>query len=510
MSGPSQLHGCTIASNHYRAHARVLGESFLEHHPGSSFSVLLIDESAAWEPDERFELLTPLDLGLDRPELHRRATMYLTQGLATSLKPDLLRMLLAREGGPVLFLDADTCVYGDLRHLAAAAGEHSLMLSPHSLDIQPLAREGGAEEVFLRSGVINGGLIGVGPGAEAFLDWWAQRTARHCILDQSRVLLFEQTWLTLAPALFPHCILRDRGCNVAGWNLHGRDVVWQGATPSISGVPLRHFHFAAGYDPEHPGRLTAQPHAVWWPALEDRPGVARLSSDYAGRLLAHGHRETCSGPEAYTLMPGGAALEPWMRDCYRAALLDAEEQGTALPPDPFTDGQEPLLAWFERRALAEVEHAAAGQRRAAVDDGEDAPAVDGQTRELMLAMVDTRKLLVRIEELGRDRAQTVAWAERLGAELASAAEAIADRDGDIAELSMQLQQSEQVMQAVWRSFSWRATRPLRRIKAAAERRRPMDGMPLPAAGEGSERLAEPAGQALRALEDPGELLAGLD
>ena len=218
------MHGCTITTPRYRAHARVLAESFLAHNPGASFSVLSIEDPGALPArgDEQFEILTPSDVGIDRGELHRRATMYLTQGLATSMKPNLLLTLMERREEPIVLLDADGCVYDGLSLLGRLASSHSLVLSPHSLDPHPISRLESPEQQFLRAGVMNAGLIGVGGGASQFLRWWAQRTARDCIVDQRRGLLFEQNWLTLATALFDHHVLRDRGCNVAGWNLQAR------------------------------------------------------------------------------------------------------------------------------------------------------------------------------------------------------------------------------------------------------------------------------------------------
>jgi hypothetical protein len=475
MSPSVAMHGCTIMTPRYRAHARVLAESFLAHHPDASFSVLAIEDGApAGADDEPFETLTPADVGIDEHELSRRATMYLTQGLATSLKPDLLLALLGRGEEPVLFLDADSCVYGDLVHVAELARSHSLVLTPHSVDPQPLWRVDSPEQIFLRSGVMNAGLIGVGDGALPFLRWWAQRTARDCILDLQRALLFEQAWLTLAPALFDHHVLRDRGCNVAGWNLHARDVQWQGDAPTIDGGALRQFHFATGYDPEHPERLTAQEHARWWPTLEQRPGVARLSREYAARLIERGYRRAAAEPPPpFSVMPGGAAIEPWMRASFRTALLDAEQDGTDEPPNPFSHGTERFQRWLQPHALERVERVERqlAESNGSARAGEPAEPEDSTSaRELALAMIDTEKLLARIGELETIRDDAVSWAERVSQELERAKRTIAERDTLIVELGAELDRGRATMEAVWRSPSWRITRPLRAAKALLARR----------------------------------------
>jgi hypothetical protein len=194
---------------------------------------------------------------------------------------------------------------------------------------------------------MNAGLLAVGPGAEGFLDWWAQRTRRRCVFDEPHGLMLGQTWLTLAVGLFDHVVLRDRGCNAAGWNLQGRDVRWDGGTPTVDGALLRHFHFAGSFDPERPSQLTPiARHAEWWASPAQRPGLARLVRDYAERLLDRGYRDARPNAPANERMPGGAPIEPWMRECYRRALMEAERDGTAEPPNPFADGSERFCEWL--------------------------------------------------------------------------------------------------------------------------------------------------------------------
>jgi lipopolysaccharide transport system ATP-binding protein len=83
-------------------------------------------------------------------------------------------------------------------------------------------------------------------------------------------------------------------------------------------------------------------------------------------------------------------------------------------------------------------------------------------------------LLDRIGELEQDRADAVAWAERVGEELRGAAQALELTASERATLLAQLEERERelhgaraVMDSVWRSPSWRLTRPLRFVKSLA-------------------------------------------
>jgi hypothetical protein len=479
------MHGCTITTSHYLAHTRVLVESFLAHNPEADFTVLMIDDWSGPSPEcESFQTLTLADVGIDKQELNRRATAYITQGLANSLKADLMLAMLSRGHEQVVYLDADACVYAGLSHLGDLAERHSLVLSPHSYDPYPLWEVDSPEQMFMRAGVMNAGLIGVGQSAQPFLQWWSERTARRCVFDLPRALLVDQTWLMLAPALFDHHILRDRGCNVAGWNLHTRDVQWEANVPTIDGGPLRHFHFAMSYDPEHPERLTASEQAYWWPTLEERPGAARLSREYAERLLAHGYREVRHAPPLFDTMPGGAPIEPWMRASYREALIHAELSGEPEPPNPFAHGQERFVEWLQPRAVERLA-GRAGAGAAATSGGVAAcvkvaaPLVGEpfSAEEMAKAMMDTAGLLARIRELEGLRDEAIAWAERVSQELeqtkeliARHDEAIVERDTLIAELQAALEARLAQLDKIWHSPSWRVTKPLRATKGMLLRR----------------------------------------
>src|SRR6516164_70939 len=105
---------CTIVARNYVAHARVLANSFLAHHPGGEFTVLLIDDEAR-EFEERssaFECVRLSDIGLDQKEIGRLAAIYDVTELATAVKPPLLRYLLGSGRNDVIYLDPDIRIFG--------------------------------------------------------------------------------------------------------------------------------------------------------------------------------------------------------------------------------------------------------------------------------------------------------------------------------------------------------------------------------------------------------------
>jgi hypothetical protein len=332
----------SIVASNFLAHAQVLAESLRAHHRSARVELLVVDEpDEPPRPDEPFRRLSLDEAGVSRAELHRRATAFEPQGLVSSLKPRLLTAAVDGGGEPALLLDADMLALGALDDVFELAARHAIVLTPHATVPLPFAPGGyGAEQTFLRSGVLNGGFVGVSPAAGAFLRWWDERSARDCVWDPERGIVASQTWLTLVPALFDHHVLRDRGVNLMGHGLGGDDVEWAGDAPAIDGTPLRLFHFAGGFDPRS-GELGGPRSPDWWPRTADRPGLARLCAEYGRRLIDAGHDDTAAATP-YGKLANGTAIDWAMRAAYRTGLVEAE----AEPPNPFTHGTEAFVEWL--------------------------------------------------------------------------------------------------------------------------------------------------------------------
>ncbi|MDQ4040912.1 MAG: hypothetical protein M3141_04095, partial [Actinomycetota bacterium] len=183
---PDDFVACTVATRRFVAQARVLADSFLEHHPGGRFAVLVPDDPhGEVEVDPRVAVLRPADVGVDDGELHRMALHYTVKELACAMKVVLARHLVA-QGETVVLLDGDVCVYDDLAPLARAARETGLVLCGHSLSAYPtpdryppnptyaprMRNAYGPDQMTLQTGTFNTGVVGVAPRGAEFLEWW--------------------------------------------------------------------------------------------------------------------------------------------------------------------------------------------------------------------------------------------------------------------------------------------------------------------------------------------------
>jgi hypothetical protein len=337
----------TVVTSDYLPWARVLADSFVVHNPRARFIVAVLDEPdpAQLRTDDRFELIRAADIGLGGAEFDWMTTIYDGFELSCAVKPRLLRHLLTMADA-ALYLDSDILICASLAEIAEQARSAGLLLSPHTLE--PLPHDGlmPDDDVLLRSGQFNGGFVGVGPQGVAFLDWWSERLARGCVVggapEPERFV--DQRFLDLAVNYFPSAILRDRGANVAYWNLATRSLELGPDGYAVDGGPLRFMHFS-GFDPFKPhvlSRYAGQPERV---TIAGSPALAQLCHDYTERLASAGLPPAGGGKPVPELEPGIALTRP-VRRAIRAALVDAERSGTA----PLTGPRDPEALWTWLRA----------------------------------------------------------------------------------------------------------------------------------------------------------------
>ncbi|GAA1253298.1 FkbM family methyltransferase [Prauserella halophila] len=371
---------CTIVARNYLPAARVLAASYLKHHPGHQFVVGVIDSDCGVGTEDPgddetvidgMRIVGPSAFGIDSETYLRMATAYSITELATAVKPYLLRELRANSS-VVIYLDPDIQVFSPMPEVAELALEHSIVLTPHFT--APLPRDGKepGDAVIMGTGIFNLGFVGVGPGSEEFLEFWAGRLRQDAIVAPAEQLFTDQRWVDQVPALFRHVVLTDPGFNVAYWNLHERPVERSddGAV-TAGGHTLRFFHFS-GYRPERPWLLTL--HCARNPRvlLSDNPDLRALCDAYGSALKSSGYAETLEAiPYGFATFGDGTPLTAGCRRLFRDGWIAAEtpdETGRGagrrdpMPPHAYgEDKGEGLRAWLS--APADHAQAAAGLNR---------------------------------------------------------------------------------------------------------------------------------------------------
>ncbi len=293
---------CTIVARNYAGRASILAESFFATNPDGEFTVLVIDDEDGSDdvPGPRTTTKRLRDIGLGRRDIGRLAAIYDVTEMATAVKPPFLRQLLAEGRDHVLYLDPDIKVYDSLADIAQLARERGIVLTPHMLSPLPSDGRRITDAHILSSGIYNLGFIAVGRGTETFIDWWWSKTRREALVDPDHMMFTDQRWIDYAPGFFDPWVLKDPACNVAYWNLHERELTWDGHRYRVNGEPLKFFHFS-GFDADEPHLLSKHQGDNPRILLSERPGLRRICTEYQRDL------DGARRPQAYgwATLPSG-------------------------------------------------------------------------------------------------------------------------------------------------------------------------------------------------------------
>lgn len=351
-SEPLTLVGCTVATRAQLPAARVLRTSFLRHHHGARFVLLLVDRP---EDADRSEVLVPEDIGVDPVEFARLAMACTAEQLREVLRPRLLASVVS-SGAAALYLEPSVQIFGGFDAvLGELTAQRPVALVPRVL--RPLFADGLRPSAadLAEAGAFDPSAFAVRPGAEEFLAAWDEQVRA----DPAPT----GTFLEGVPALVDHYVVRDPGVGLSVWNAAQRElVVTDDGAHTVDGFALRSVHFA-GFQPQRPWLLSVtysdRPRIL----LSEQPVLARLCANYRNALIEAGY--TREEPHPFDTLPDGSALPAPLRAEYLRAW---SRSGDAAPPSPFepaTESEGDPCAAFVDWACApadEKQQAAGGSR----------------------------------------------------------------------------------------------------------------------------------------------------
>jgi hypothetical protein len=317
---------CTIVSPNYLPFARTLARSYLRHHPGHAFFVLVVADVHAKELfcDEPFKTVLMDELPL--ASVNCLAMRYDILELNTNVKPTFMKYLLAKfELEALIYLDPDIYVYSPLIPIMGMLPAFNVVLTPHLTSPLPDDGRSPCERDLLYNGTYNLGFIAVTSSHESIrmLDWWESRCLHEAFSEGRSGLFVDQKWINLVPGIFEGvAICRDLGCNVAYWNLNERILSGSGDDYLVSGTaPLRFFHFS-GTDLDDPTMLSKNTDRF---SLENRPDLVSLFSEYKTEVVQSRVAAKDSLPYGFDVFSDGSAVTRLQRRIFAAQELEFGE-----------------------------------------------------------------------------------------------------------------------------------------------------------------------------------------
>jgi hypothetical protein len=335
--GPGKVHMlfCTTVTKSHLAGARVLANSLKRHNPQARLVALLADRVDGYFrlEDEPFECVTLEQLG-HGPLIEHMLFYYRADELCSALRPFLHDYLWRTTNEPMwVFLDSDIYVVGDLTDVLNKLAGGSVLVNPHNNMPAPDELVGTVELRQLGFGVFNGGFVGLRRCAAAaeFIRWFGQRLSKYCFYGVPG-LFVDQVWLGHVPQYFRDVVVYTHaGANIGHWNLHERQLAFDGeGRVTSNGLPAIFFHFS-GWSPDNPETVSKyQPlyERVRMPQVDVWRHLARA---YRAELLQAGHDQCRKWPYAFSQFDDGTPITMEQRRRH----YEAYWSGQASPGSPF-------------------------------------------------------------------------------------------------------------------------------------------------------------------------------
>lgn len=230
---------CTISTQSHLFKSYTLLES-VEKYCQTDLFCLVTDSTEI--KHSRFQCHSLNDLKSDKATKIKKK--YRNDRLRWSLKPVYVKHLLDQGYDQVIYVDNDIFFYSSPDFLFEKLKTSDFLLTPHFYKANPRKEQNWLEANY-RVGLYNAGFFGATKNAIPILDWWADCCIYNVKKAYWRGLYDDQKYLDLVPVIFENVeIVKNRGCNLAGWNADDIDLHYENDKLIINGEELVFIHFA--------------------------------------------------------------------------------------------------------------------------------------------------------------------------------------------------------------------------------------------------------------------------
>lgn len=140
----------------------------------------------------------------------------------------------------VIYIDADSGVFGNLIQALPINTKYSVLLTPHRPSNNYFDKQ------IEKSGYFNAGFIAFKNdyNGNLALDWWLLKCTESCSIVPTSDVYGDQLYLSFMPNLFDSVFISEHlGINAAPWNITDKNIYFYDGSIYINNYELIHFHF---------------------------------------------------------------------------------------------------------------------------------------------------------------------------------------------------------------------------------------------------------------------------
>lgn len=172
---------------------------------------------------------------------------YDVMEMNTAIKPFILAHLLKSGAERAVYFDPDIAFYSSFEELDSLLNKNDVLLTPHCLEPFPDDERNPRNITLNKAGIYNLGFIALkrSDNSLKLCDFW-----QSCLFDKAynkpeQGMFTDQKWADFFPSLFSNVnIVKNKGFNVAYWNLHEREPILREKTYWVGKDKLFFLHFS--------------------------------------------------------------------------------------------------------------------------------------------------------------------------------------------------------------------------------------------------------------------------
>jgi|GEM_PF-6464091 len=210
----------TIIAANYTPYAIALAESYLKFYPHHKFYVLSIDDKKHDIP--RVSSVNISEIRKWIPNLREMQFKYNILEYSTAVKPFFIKWLLeTQHASKILYFDPDIYLFDNIDKIFNLLEGNECVLIPHITE--PYRDSKHPSEIdIMKAGYYNLGFVAfrITKNTRRFVSWWCNKLAKYAYSDPDNYMFTDQKWMDFAPLYLKTCVFKEKGYNVAYWNLH--------------------------------------------------------------------------------------------------------------------------------------------------------------------------------------------------------------------------------------------------------------------------------------------------